>query len=49
MQIKKGKIEKGAKKTGKVVRKIGKTGCGAVKGFGKELKGAFTKKEEGKN
>jgi len=45
---KKGKIEKGAEKTGEVVGKIGKTGWGAIKGFGKGVKDAATKKEEKK-
>jgi hypothetical protein len=45
---KKGKIEKGAEKTGKVVGKIGKTGWGAIKGFGKGVKDAATKKDEEK-
>jgi hypothetical protein len=45
---KKGKIEKGAEKTGEVVGKIGKTGWGAVKGLGKGVKNAVTKKEEEK-
>lgn len=43
---KKGKIEKGAEKTGEVVGKIGKKGWGAIKGFGKGVKDAATKKEE---
>jgi hypothetical protein len=45
---KKGKIEKGAEKTGEVVGKIGKTGWGAVKGFGKGVKDAVKKEEEEK-
>ena len=43
---KKGKIEKGAEKTGEVVGKIGKTGWGAVKGFGKGMKDAVSNKED---
>jgi hypothetical protein len=41
---KKGKIEKGAEKTGKLVGKVGKTGIGAVKGLGKGLKKGLKKK-----
>ena len=41
---KKGKVEKGAEKTGEVVGKVGKTGIGAVKGFGKGLKKGLKKK-----
>ena len=43
---KKGKIEEGAEKTGEVVGKIGKTGWGAVKGFGKGIKKGISKEEE---
>ena len=43
---KKGKIEKGAEKTGEVVGKIGKTGWGAIKGFGKKVKDTATKEEK---
>ena len=42
---KKGKVEDAAEKTGEVVGKIGKTGLGAVKGFGKGVKKGFTKKK----
>lgn len=45
---KKGKIEKGAEKTGEVIGNIGKKGWGAIKGFGKGVKDAATKKEEEK-
>jgi len=45
---KKGKIEKGAEKTGEVVGKGIKTGWGAIKGFGKGVKDAATKKDEEK-
>ena len=45
---KKGKIEKGAEKTGEVVGKIGKKGWGAIKIFRKGVKDAATKKEEEK-
>ena len=40
---KKGKIEKGAEKTGEVVGKVGKKGWVAVKGFGKGLKKGVSK------
>jgi hypothetical protein len=43
---KKGKIEKGAEKTGEAVGKVGKAGWGAVKGIGKGVKKGFSKKEE---
>jgi hypothetical protein len=43
---KKGKIEKGAEKTGEAVGKAGKAGWGAVKGLGHGLKKGFSKKEE---
>jgi hypothetical protein len=43
---KKGKIEKGAEKTGEVVGTGVKKGWGAVKGLGKGLKDSVTKKEE---
>jgi hypothetical protein len=43
---KKGKIERGAEKTGEVVGDIGKKGWGAVKGLGKGLKKGFSKKED---
>lgn len=45
---KKGKIEKGAEKTGEAVGKVGKAGWDAVKGFGKDVKKGFSKKEEEK-
>lgn len=45
---KKGKIEKGAEKTGDVVGTGVKKGWGAVKGFGKGLKDSVTKKDEDK-
>ena len=48
VEEKKGKIEKGAEKTGEVVGKIGKTGWSAIKGFGKKVKDATTKKDEEK-
>lgn len=43
---KKGKIEKGAEKTGEAVGKVGKAGWGAVKGFGKGVKKGFSKKKK---
>jgi len=43
---KKGKIEKGAEKTGDVVGKVGKAGWGTVKGLGKGVKKGFSKKED---
>jgi len=43
---KKGKLEKGAEKTGEAVGTGVKKGWGAVKGFGKGLKDAATKKED---
>jgi len=43
---KKGKIEKGAEKTGETVGKIGKKGWGAIKSFGKGVKDAATKNKE---
>ena len=43
---KKGKIEKGAEKTGEIVGKIGKKGWGVVKGFGKGVKEGATKKKK---
>ncbi len=46
---KKGKIEKGAEKTGEVVGKVGKAGWGAVKGIGHGLKKGFSKEEEKKD
>jgi hypothetical protein len=42
---KKGKIEDAAEKTGEVVGKVGKTGWGAVKGFGKGVKKGVKKKK----
>lgn len=42
----KGKIEKGAEKTGEVIGTGVKKGWGALKGFGKGIKDATTKKEE---
>ena len=41
---KKGKVEKGAEKTGELVGKGIKTGFGAVKGIGKCLKKGVKKK-----
>ena len=43
---KKGKVEKGAEKTGEVVGDIGKKGWGAVKGLGKGLKKGIKKDED---
>ena len=43
---KKGKIEKGAEKTGEAVGKVGKAGWGAVKGFGKGVKKGFKKEKK---
>jgi hypothetical protein len=43
---KKGKIEKGAEKTGEVIGKVGKTGWGIVKGLSKGVKKGFSKKED---
>ncbi len=43
---KKGKVEKGAEKTGEAVGKVGKAGWGAVKGLGKGFKKGVSKKEE---
>lgn len=43
---KKGKIEKGAEKTGEAFGTGVKKGWGAVKGFGKGVKDAVTKDEE---
>lgn len=43
---KKGKLEKGAEKTGEVVGTGIKKGWGAVKGFGKGVKDSVTKKED---
>jgi hypothetical protein len=43
---KKGKVEQTAEKTGEVIGKGVKKGWGAVKGFGKGMKDAVTKKEE---
>lgn len=37
-EAEKGKVEKGAEKTGKVVGEGAKKGWGAVKGFGKGIK-----------
>jgi hypothetical protein len=45
---KKGKIEKGAEKTGEVVGKVGKAGWGVVKGLGHGLKKGLSKEEEKK-
>jgi hypothetical protein len=45
---KKGKIEKGAEKTGEVIGTGVKKGWGAVKSFGKGVKDAAIKKEEEK-
>ena len=45
---KKGKVEEAAEKTGEVVGKGIKTGWGAIKGFGKGVKDAATKKDEEK-
>jgi hypothetical protein len=45
---KKGKIEKGAEKTGEAVGKVGKAGWGAVKGLGHGLKKGLSKEEEKK-
>ena len=42
----KGKIEKGAEKTGEAVGKVGKAGWGAVKGLGKGLKKGIKKDKE---
>jgi hypothetical protein len=39
----KGKVEKGAEKTGEAVGKVGKAGWGAVKGLGKGVKKGFSK------
>jgi len=43
---KKGKVEKGAEKTGDIIGKGVKTGWGAVKGVGKGLKKGITKKKK---
>ena len=43
---KKGKVEKGAEKTGEVVGDIGKKGWGAFKGLGTDLKKGLKKDEE---
>jgi len=43
---KKGKVEKGAEKTGEVIGKGVKTGWGAVKGVGKGLKKGITEKKK---
>ncbi len=43
---KKGKVEETAEKTGEAVGKGVKKGWGVVKGFGKGMKDAVTKKEE---
>lgn len=42
---KKGKVEGASEKTGEVIGKVGKTGIGAVKGFGKGLKKGISKKK----
>ena len=42
----KGKIEKGAEKTGEIVGKVGKKGWEAVKGLGKGVKDGATKKKK---
>lgn len=43
---KKGKIEKGAEKTGEAIGTGVKKGWGALKGFGKGVKDSVTKKED---
>jgi len=48
MAEKKGKIEKGAEKTGEIVGKVGKKGWGAVKGFGEGLKKGVSKDKKKK-